>query len=272
MLRTTLETNARSRRDVRPSQTVGGQITRLLTDHRAKSFSQVTRRRRWEMLAARFPNLSEMRVLDVGGLADTWLDSPLLPRELVLLNVPSWEEEMVEAEDQIDPRIRVRNILGDACNPPENLTGEHFDLVYCNSVIEHVGGHQRRVELANAIHRLGEHHWVQTPYRFFPIEPHTLMPGLQFLPLAARARAMRRWPIGNMRRYDTDWPQTEVSQADLTNDLNGSPLREIDPRWAVLGVQSIELLSNAEMRAYFPGSEIVTEKVLGLTKSLIAVR
>jgi hypothetical protein len=33
-----------------------------------------------------------------------------------------------------------------------------------------------------------------------------------------------------------------------------------------------ELVSLAEMRAYFPSSRIIHEKVAGLTKSLIAVR
>ena len=29
---------------------------------------------------------------------------------------------------------------------------------------------------------------VQTPYRYFPVEPHWLFPGLQFLPMGLRAR------------------------------------------------------------------------------------
>jgi hypothetical protein len=36
-------------------------------------------------------------------------------------------------------------------------------------------------------------------------------------------------------------------------------------------VQWTELVGVAEMRAYFPGSEIHRERVAGLTKSLVAV-
>ncbi len=39
--------------------------------------------------------------------------------------------------------------------------------------------------------------WVQTPYRYFPIEPHWIFPGFQFLPLSARTEISRRWPLGN---------------------------------------------------------------------------
>ena len=37
-------------------------------------------------------------------------------------------------------------------------------------------------------------------------------------------------------------------------------------------VQWTELVGLTEMRAYFPDSEILKEKVLGLTKSIVAVR
>jgi hypothetical protein len=41
---------------------------------------------------------------------------------------------------------------------------------------------------------------------------------------------------------------------------------------ALRAVLEIELLSRTEMRAYFPGSQILSERVAGLTKSLIAVK
>jgi hypothetical protein len=138
-------------------------------------------------------------------------------------------------------------------------------------VIEHVGGHQRRIDLVDAIHRLGDHHWVQTPYRYFLIEAHTLFPGLQFLPIGLRARAARVWPVGNMLRF-REWPRTIEREASLAADARGKALRELPPEYAVLAMQSIELLSKTEMRAYFPTSEILQERVLGMTKSLIAWR
>ena len=90
----------------------------------------------------------------------------------------------------------VKAVVGDACSLPAELRGERFDLVYSNSVLEHVGGHDRRLAFAASVHELGDAHWIQTPYRYFPVEPHWLCPGLQLLPVRARAEVTLRWPLG----------------------------------------------------------------------------
>ena len=193
------------------------------------------RAKRWSLLARRFPDLSQMTVLDLGGTEESWDLSPTRPARLVIVNHP-----------EANADHKRNTLLGDACDPGL-LAGERFDLVYSNSVIEHVGGHYRRRQFADTVRRLGEHHWVQTPYRFFPIEPHYIFPGLQFVPVTARAHATRWWPIGNFAGR----PGVDGETAE----------------WAL----GIELLSRTSMRHYFPDSEIVPERLGGLTKSLIAV-
>ena len=79
------------------------------------------------------------------------------------------------------------------------------------------------------------------------MEPHWLFPGFQWLPVAARAQAMRRWPIGH---YPAGLPRSE----------------------AVEHVLNIELVSVTELESYFPEAEIWRERFLGLTKSIVAVR
>ncbi len=195
------------------------------------------RRRRWEMFQEQFPDLGSMRILDLGGYIARWRDLPEHPAEVVTLNL---DPEAPPAENW------ARAVPGDACTPPEWLFGERFDLVYSNSLIEHVGGHQRRGQLAAAIHALAPHHWIQTPYRYFPIEPHFLAPGLQHLPRAVQAQIVIRWPIGNY---------------GIVRD-RATALRRL---------MGIELLSRSELAAYFPSATIERERFLGLTKSLIAV-
>ena len=56
-----------------------------------------------------------------------------------------------------------------------------FDLVYCSSVIEHVSLAQRAA-FAAEIRRVGRGWFVQSPAYSFPIEPHSLLPGAQWLP------------------------------------------------------------------------------------------
>jgi hypothetical protein len=213
-------------------------ISRAVTDASSpRSLSGLMRARRWGELLGRFPALRDMRVLDLGGLVGVWERAPVAPREVTVLNI----------FEQDAGAKWIRTVVGDACELPDRLRGQRWDLVYCNSVIEHVGGHWRREALAESIHALGEHHWVQTPYRYFPIEPHWLFPGFQFLPVRARAEVTVRWPFGNYRGVH------ELEHA---------------VEWTLV----TELLSRTEMERYFPRSEIVSESIGPLVKSLIAVR
>jgi hypothetical protein len=75
-----------------------------------------------------------------------------------------------------------------------------------------------------------------------------------------------------MKQYSRDWPQTELGRESVSQDMLGAPLRGLDLYYSVLAAQSVELLSKTEMEVYFPESEIIAERVLGLRKSLVAVR
>lgn len=203
-----------------------------------KSLSAQARRRRWQRLRAAFPAIGDMRVIDLGGTPRAWRMGGVVPGELVILNSSA-------AELAPDPTINARVLQGDACDLPESLEGEQFDLVYSNSVIEHVGGHARRRAFVTSVTALAPRHWVQTPYRYFPIEPHWVFPLMQNLPLAARAWILRHWSMGGRAKSWED---------------------------SVRRTMQVEILSRTEMRYYFPDSEIRDERALGLTKSLIAVR
>jgi hypothetical protein len=221
------------------STTLSRRVSRAVANpYEPSSLGARRRRGRWDELLRRFPELARMRVLDLGGDLRAWRLAPVRPRELVLLN------RFEQTGDDGDGAVEA--LVGDACSPPPELRRERFDLVYSNSVLEHVGGHDRRLAFAASVHELGDAHWIQTPYRYFPIEPHWLCPGLQFLPVRARAEVTLRWPLGGY-----------------------SEVREPDE--AVRWVLATELVSVTEMRHYFPASEIWHERFLGMTKSLVAV-
>jgi hypothetical protein len=136
------------------------------------------------------------------------------------------------------------SVTGDARAMPEFADAE-FDVVFSNSVIEHVGGLEDQRRMAEEIQRVGRRFFVQTPNRRFPIEPHTVFPLFQFLPLAVRVSLVRRFQLG--------WiPRTP------------------DARAARGRVCSIRLLTRAEVGQLFPGATIHRERVCGLTKSFIA--
>jgi len=108
-----------------------------------------------------------------------------------------------------------------------------FDIAYSNSVIEHLDPGDRE-RFAGEIRRVADRYLVQTPNRWFPVEPHVLLPGFQFLPKSARRRL---WRLG-------------VSKDEFAD---------------------IRLLDASELRRLFPDAVILRERLGGLTKSLIAI-
>ena len=137
-------------------------------------------------------------------------------------------------------------VEGDALRADELLRGEDFDLVFSNSLIEHLGGHGPRGRLAEVVVSLAPAYLVQTPYRYFPVEPHWMFPGFQFLPVSARSYLAPRWPLGHTYGWEPDAAANEV--------------------------MSTELLSASEMRHYFQGAEIVWERIAGVPKSMTAIK
>ncbi|GGK79311.1 hypothetical protein Sme01_21960 [Sphaerisporangium melleum] len=201
------------------------------------SLGAKARARRWQWFAQRFPDLSEMSVIDLGGTAGAWLRAPVRPAHVQIVNLE-------KPPANLPPWLKAD--VADACDLPAAILGTKYDLVFSNAVIEHVGGHLRRQLFADAVHHLADRHWVQTPYRYFPVEPHFLFPGFQYLPIAARTSLLRRWPLVH----------TPTSDRDAARNI----------------VMEVELLSITEMRHYFPSSQIRFERLAGLVKSVIAIR
>lgn len=57
-----------------------------------------------------------------------------------------------------------------------------FDVVFANAVIEHVGSRERQGEFLEEVSRVGRAAFVTTPNRWFPVELHTVLPLVHFLP------------------------------------------------------------------------------------------
>ncbi|WP_206313824.1 class I SAM-dependent methyltransferase [Streptomyces coryli] len=177
-----------------------------------------------------------MRVLDLGGTPASWRAAPVRPAQVTVVNIDPGVAG--------DPEPDVQFLAADACQLPALLPGVEFDLVYSNSLLEHLGGHANRARLAEVVAASASHHWIQTPYRYFPVEPHWLFPGMQWLPFQVRVQISQRWPYGHIR------PGGRAK--------------------AIRDVAEVELLSATEMRAYFPESDLWFERFAGLPKSLVA--
>lgn len=208
----------------------------LQSPYTSGSLGYKARAKRFQMLLAHFPDFREMHVLDIGGDVRDWKSR--LNTRPAHVTILSHETAMLG-----DPEPWMTPLHADACDPETVPTG--FDLIYSNSVIEHVGGPYRRRQFAENILRAGPHCWIQTPYRYFILEPHFVFPGFQFFPLTIQSRIAKRWPLAVPYAY----PELEPIGYCLEHDL----------------------LSKTELRLLFPMADILHERVGGFTKSLIAV-
>jgi len=172
-------------------------------------------------------------ILDVGGLPEIWLGTGLESNvSLLNLNTPS------------SPESPFTWIAGDACNL-NMLDDKSFNVIFSNSVIEHVGDSKRQLMMANEVRRVGKKYWVQTPCKNFPLEVHFNFPFYSFFPRNFRILIARLWPFSYAKFYGLD------------------PVFEAENIWP---------LNRSEMQALFSDAQIVSERLLGFTKSLIAVK
>ncbi len=80
-------------------------------------------------------------------------------------------------------------VQGDACDLP--FDDGTFDVVFSNAVIEHVGARAQQRKLVSEALRVGRRVFITTPNRSFPVEVHTRLPLVHWLPDALAHRTYR---------------------------------------------------------------------------------
>jgi len=222
-----------------------GDFLRRLADADSKgSFSNSKRSQRFEPFAQLVKELSArkegpVRILDIGGTVGFWEQRGWTTREdveIVLINL--------EAEPSAYANIESR--VGDATNLADFADGS-FDVVFSNSVIEHLQNYANQTAMAREVRRLAPVYWVQTPNFWFPVEPHFLTPAWHWLPVGLRVEMLRR------RRWGWRGPCP-------------------DEDWARALVREVRLMRGPELRRLFPDATLETERIGPLVKSFVAVR
>jgi hypothetical protein len=194
-----------------------------------------------DLISRIFKDRGEVRILDLGGEPDYWrlFDRSFLEASNVHITTVNPLSFAVE-----DPMFLA--LEGDACDMPQ-WQDNAFDLVHSNSVVEHVGDWPRMEAFAAETRRLAPYYYVQTPYFWFPIEPHFSSPFFHWTPEQSRAKA-------------------------LLKKRHGFAERQENMGEAMRGVQHARLLDKAQFKYLFPDAAHHDERFAGLTKSLIAVR
>jgi len=202
--------------------------------------TQHFRRERGRFLEARFPSIRRMRICDLGGSRHFWDKLNLdVPRQnITIYNISKDETQGMDVAELGDIQV----VLYDGQRLP--VEDGSFDLLVCNSVLEHVPL-QQRTALVAEMHRVAAQVFCQTPARSFPVEPHFLMPFVHWLP--------RR--VGFALAHISPWR--------LLSRPNAETIREY--WWGT------ELLDEAEIEGLFPHASIESELMLGLVKSYYIV-
>ena len=188
------------------------------------------RRRRMREFEQRMALTDGVSILDVGGTPAIWSFLSCQPKLTILNLRPSDTEDALE-------------VVGDGTRLP--FTDHCFDIVFSNSVIEHVGSAEKQRQFAEEIRRVGRRIYVETPNRWFPIDPHLLMPMIHLLPTNWQRRLVRNFTI---------WGLITRPSRDAVDSF----------------IDTTKLLDATEMRQLFPQSHLDRERFAGLTKSLIA--
>ena len=72
-------------------------------------------------------------------------------------------------------------IIGDGTNT--DFKDMSFDIVHSNATLEHVGSYNNQIAFVKEASRISKNHvFIQTPNRFYPIDFHTNLPLIHWLP------------------------------------------------------------------------------------------
>lgn len=205
--------------------------------------SRVSRRRKLQLFNAIMAPTEETRILDAGAQVAT---NP--HDDLQLIDLYPWKHnisavnilseharKIAERYPEVDSRV------GDArCLP---WPDKHFDIVYSNAVIEHVGTFDDQRRMASEVMRVGKQWFVTTPNRWYPFEFHLRLPFVTWLPGNAYL-----W-CGRLLSYD-----------------------HTSGRY-VVGVRhdDLRLMTVGQLKQCFPGSRIIRHRVTCMAETLIVV-
>ena len=68
---------------------------------------------------------------------------------------------------------------------------DQFDIVFCSAVLEHVGSREAQRQFIVETLRVAKRFFFTTPNRYFPVEFHTFLPFIHWLPQAKHQAVLR---------------------------------------------------------------------------------
>lgn len=178
----------------------------------------------------------KVTILDVGGSYTYWKSI-----DFKYFNTAAYTLLNLYKSDIPNSCNNMVSVVGDATDLSE-YEDNQFDLVFSNSVIEHVGDFEAQRKMVQEMCRTGKHCYLQTPNRYFFMEPHFLIPFFQFFPLKIKVFLILHCNIQNIPKAKNYTEALEIAK-------------------------SVRLMTKRELSILFPGIKIRKEKFLFMTKS-----
>jgi len=160
----------------------------------AAAASLRSRRRKLKLFLDFMRPTGETTVVDV-GVADTPFgegEGQALTHNFFEAHYP-WPER-ITAVGNVPPANfatafpQIRTVVADGRELP--FGDREFDVAFSNAVVEHVGGRDDQERFCHELCRVAKRVFVTTPNRLFPIDPHTLLPFVHWLPEGRRPRSL----------------------------------------------------------------------------------
>ncbi|NDP27598.1 MAG: class I SAM-dependent methyltransferase [Flavobacterium sp.] len=212
--------------------------TKFLNPNYGNSINQKFREKRFNFFLDLLKSINSkqtIQILDIGGTEIYWERLNFINNNNIHITLLNLEQVQVKHKN-------FTSIKGDA-RDLSIYNDNQFDIVYSNSVIEHLFSFENQKRMADEIRRVGKYYYVQRPNFYFPIEPHWLFPFFHYLPFKMRVFLTKQFDLGHYNKSDT---------------LEAATLR----------VKEVTLLTVKEMKNLFPEGKAYHEKFFGLTKSV----
>ena len=165
--------------------------------HRSKlayRLAQTSRQEKLELLLTEISIDSRVRILDIGAGAEWECSENTLeryyphPERIVAVSLDEGVRDLKHAY----PAVTWMQANGLALP----FTDKTFDVAFSNAVIEHIIGDSARRQFIGEMLRVAKRRFVTTPNALFPIEPHSRLPIVHWLPDSWHNWIIRRIGIG----------------------------------------------------------------------------
>ena len=172
-------------------------------------------------------------ILDVDGKESFWTNRGYGNRAGIQIELLNLTEEPVHCDN-------MTSVAGDATDL-KTYEDNQFDIVFSNSVIEHLFTYKNQMKMATECTRVGKHFFVQTPNKYFLIEPHFRLPLFNFLPRKLAYLVLTRTRLSLGKKWAADEAESILDE--------------------------IQLMSKRTLLGLFSNASLYTERIFLLSKS-----